>query len=214
MRDRRRPALLVVAALIATFALTGCGGGPENVTLFGTVVDPPFAVAAAPLRTTEGAPFSLAKDTDAPLNLIFFGYTHCADICPAVLSSVASGLAKLTTAQQKQVQLYFVTSDPKRDTSPVLTAYVARFDPRFKALSGDLATIAKVAKSIGVFVDPGNPLASGGYDPNSHGSYVIGINANHQAPIFWNAETAPSQFAADFRFLLTQKPTHLVGPNG
>jgi protein SCO1/2 len=106
-----------------------------------------------------------------------------------------------------------VTTDPKRDTDAVLTDYVTRFNPTYKALTGNLLTIAKVAKSIGVFVDKGNPLAGGGYDPNSHGSYVIGINSRHQAPIFWNGETAPSEFAADFNFLLTEKPQILKGPN-
>ena len=67
----------------------GCGlrqQPPDAVDLYGTVVDPPWTPGSGELTTTDGKPFSLAKDTTAPLTLIFFGYTHCPDICPAVLS--------------------------------------------------------------------------------------------------------------------------------
>lgn len=212
MTRRSRTAAVLAALALALGALTACGGDedPTKVTLTGTVVDPPFTIAADALRTTDGKDYSLAKDTDAELTLVFFGYTHCPDICPAVLSSLASGLAKLTKAQQEQVDLLFITTDPKRDTPAVLDDYIHRFNPRFEALTGDLPTIAKVGKSIGIFVDTGEQLASGGYDPNSHGTYVIAVNSDHQAPLFWGGETSPSQFADDIRFLLTEKPERLT----
>ena len=103
-----------------------------------------------------------------------------------------------------------ITTDPKRDTPEVLADYIHRFNPRFEALTGDLDTIAKVGKSIGIFVDTGEQLASGGYDPNSHGTYIIAVNSDHQAPLFWRGETSPSQFADDIRFLLTEKPEKLT----
>lgn len=197
-------ALLLAALLLAT----GCGQ-EKSVSLHGTVVDPPFTVAADALTTTEGEPYSLAEDTTAPLTLVFFGYTNCPDICPAVLSSITSGLLKLTAEQRDQVDIVFVTSDPERDTPEVLRTYLDRFRAGIVGLSGDLADIAEVGESIGVFVDAGEELPGGGYDPNSHGSYVIGINDRHEAPIFWSGDTAPSQFADDIRFLLTEKPERL-----
>lgn len=196
------------AVLAALLLLAGCGQ-EKSVALHGTVVDPPFTVADDELRTTEGTAYSLARDTTAPLTLVFFGYTQCPDICPAVLSSITSGLLKLSEEQRDQVEIVFVTSDPDRDTAPVLRAYLDRFDQGMVGLSGDLETIAKVGESIGVFVDAGEELPGGGYDPNSHGSYVIGINDRHEAPIFWSGDTAPSQFAEDIRFLLTERPEKL-----
>jgi protein SCO1/2 len=213
IKTRPRIVALVAGVLVALVTLTGCGSSPKNVSLYGTVVDPPYTPSGTALTTTDGGTFSLAKDTTAPLTLIFFGYTHCPDICPAVMSSIASGLAKLSRTQQKQVKLYFISTDPKRDTPKVLADYVSRFNPTFHGLGGDLKAVSAVAKALHVFVDDGTQLASGGYDPNSHGTYVFGINAKHQAPIFWNGETAPSEFASDFRFLLTKKPDHLeAGP--
>lgn len=198
----------LVALLLLT--LTACGGeGEKTVDLHGRVVDPPFTIAADDLETTSGATYSLARNTDAELTLVFFGYTRCPDICPAVLSSIASGLTKLTDAQRKQVELLFITTDPERDTGAELDEYVQRFDPSFQALTGDLDAIATVGKSIGIFIDQGEELASGGYDPNSHGTFVVGVNDEHRAPIFWDGDTAPSEFAADIRFLLTEKPETL-----
>lgn len=198
-----------LALLLTTLLLlTGCGQ-EKAVALHGTVVDPPFTVAADELRTTEGEPYSLAEDTTAPLTLVFFGYTKCPDICPAVLSSITSGLVKLTEEQREQVDIVFITSDPDTDTPEVLRTYLDRFDQGMVGLSGSLTTIAEVGESIGVYVDAGEELPGGGYDPNSHGSYVIGINDKHEAPIFWSGDTAPSQFADDIRFLLTERPEKL-----
>jgi len=202
-------AVRLVAVLLTTMLLAAGCGQEKSVDLHGSVVDPPFTVAGDELTTTEGKPFSLAKDTTAPLTLVFFGYTHCPDICPAVLSSITSGLLKLTEAQRAQVDVVFVTSDPDRDTPKVLRSYLDRFDQGMVGLSGDVKTVAKVGESIGVFVDSGEELPGGGYDPNSHGSYVIAINDKHEAPIFWSGDTAPSQFADDIRFLLTEKPEKL-----
>lgn len=204
-----KPAVRLLAVLLVVLLLASGCGQEKSVDLTGTVVDPPFEVAADELTTTEGKPYSLAEDTTAPLTLVFFGFTNCPDICPAVLSSIASGLVKLTEEQRDQVDIVFVTSDPDRDTPKVLRTYLDRFRDGIVGLSGDVKTVAKVGESIGVFVDDGAQLPNGGYDPNSHGSYVIGINDKHEAPIFWSGDTAPSQFAADIRFLLTEKPEKL-----
>lgn len=214
MTPVRRKSAAVAAVLIVLVALSGCGGNDgKSVDLSGTVVDPPYSVSTAELTTTDGAAYSLSKDTTSTLTLVFFGYTHCPDICPAVLSSIASAITKLTPDQQQQVRLLFITTDPKRDTPAVLADYVSRFSPNFVGLTGELDTILKVAKPLHIYVDDGEALASGGYDPNSHGTQVFGLNAKHEAPIFWGMETSPAQFAADFRFLITEKPEHLKGPN-
>lgn len=201
--------LPLVGVLLAVALVSAGCGADKSVDLAGTPIDPPYPVSSAVLTTDDGASYSLAKDTTKPLTLVFFGYTRCPDVCPTVLSSIASGLAKLTKAQRKDVQVLFITSDPDRDTGPVLHRYLERFDPSFLGLTGDLATIGEVAKSLHIFVDEGEQLESGGYDPNSHGSYVMGITDKHTAPIVWGGDTAPSEFAKDIRFLLTERPDRL-----
>ncbi|MFL6061303.1 MAG: SCO family protein [Marmoricola sp.] len=205
-------ALAALAGVLSAVLLLSACGSTKQVDFAGTVAD--FTIAKGELTTDAGKPFQLATDTTGPLTLVFFGYTHCPDICPTVLSSVASGLAKLSPSQQKEVRLLFVTSDPKRDTGPVLRSYLSRFNPGFTGLTGDLTTIATIGKSIGIFVDEGQKLSSGGYDPNSHSSYVIGVDNHHRGAVFWSGDTAPSQFAHDIRFLLEHGTDHLTSSQG
>ena len=205
-----RTARAVVALLALALLTAGCSS-EKAVDLSGRVVDPPFTIATNTLTTADGKPFTFGKDTTKPLTLVFFGYTHCPDICPTVLSTIASALTKLSAEQRDEVELLFVTSDPKRDTGDVMKSYLERFDPTFRGLTGPIESIAKVGRSMGVFVDDGAKLPNGGYDPNSHTSYVIGIDDSGKAPIFWGGDTAPIQFANDFKFLLTERPDHLKG---
>lgn len=136
------------------------------------------------------------------MNLIFFGFTNCPDVCPVILGSLAAGLTKLTDEDRDQVDVYFVTSDPERDTNAALERYLKRFDPTFVGLRGDLADISEVGESLGIYVDKGERLPSGGYDPNSHGTYVVAMQRDGSAPAFWGMDTTPSQFAGDIETML------------
>ncbi|MDN4173076.1 SCO family protein [Nocardioides sp. SOB77] len=196
---RSRPGLAGVLA--GALLLAGCGGSDEpEVT--GSVVDPPFEVAATPLEDTDGQPFSLADDTDARLTLVFFGYTQCPDVCPLVMQTLTSGLNKLSDAEREQVEVAFVSTDPATDTGPVLRDYLDRFDPTYVGVRGDLDTTAAVAESVGVFVADGEELDSGGYGLDSHSTYVIAVDGNDQAPMFWRQSTSAAQFAHDISTLL------------
>lgn len=201
--QRRRVFGRAAAVSLLLSVLAACGGSTERIDFTGRVVEPPFAVRAAELQDTSGEAVSLGKDGDArQLRLVFFGYTHCPDICPTVLASLASGLTKLTAADRRRVQTFFVTTDPSRDTSEALSTYLSRFDESFEGLSGDIDTTAKIARSVGIYVDQGEELPSGGYDPNSHSTYIVAIDKQGKAPAFWNPDTSPSQFAADITHLL------------
>lgn len=183
--------------------LGACGGSDGDATaLTGTVLDPPFEVASTPLTDTDGEEFSLTADTDARLTLVFFGYTHCPDICPLVMSHLASALTRLDDAQRDEVQVVFVTTDPARDTEDVLRSYLDRLDPTFVGLTGDLDDIVAVGRSVAIGVSDGERLPSGGYDLNTHSTQVVGIDSDDEAPIFWGQDTSSAQFAADITTLL------------
>jgi protein SCO1/2 len=81
--------------------------------------------------------------------LVFFGYTHCPDVCPTTLSEIADTLAKLGPLADR-LQPIFITLDPKRDTQQVLAGYTAAFDPRILGLTGTPDKIAAAAKAYGV----------------------------------------------------------------
>ena len=198
-----RRTLVALAVLAGLAGLTGCAGNaaqPEG-ELRGAVLDAPYAVPPAPLTDTTGAAYSLTRDTDKPLTLVFFGYTKCPDICQVVMSSLASALTRLDEADRERVDVAFVTTDPARDTRPVLRDYLDRYDPEFIGLTADLDTVVDTGKPLAVAVEQGEKLPSGGYEV-THSTHVVGIGADDRASIVWTQGTSAADFASDIHQLL------------
>jgi protein SCO1/2 len=82
--------------------------------------------------------------------VLFFGYTHCPDVCPTTMAELSQALQQLGT-NAARVQVLFVTIDPARDTPNVLSQYVSAFNPTFVGLRPDDAELAKVAKDFRVY---------------------------------------------------------------
>ena len=92
------------------------------------------------------------EDWRGKVVVLFFGFTHCPDVCPTTLADAANALKKLGSDADR-VQVLFVTVDPERDTQKLLAEYVTSFDPRFIALRGDLAATQKVAKEFKIYFE-------------------------------------------------------------
>jgi len=193
---------LLLAGLLAAALLAGCGGDAAGSTRLHGITHAPYRVPAASLTDTDGKPYSLVRDTDKPLTLVFFGYTHCPDICQTVMSSLAVAMQKLDEADRKKVDVVFITTDPARDTPTVLRHYLDRFDPSFIGLTGDLHTIAAVGKPLAVYVAQGQRLPTGGYDLNTHSTQVTAIDSHDRSRVLWTMDTSPAQFAGDIHTLL------------
>ena len=193
---------LAAVLLPAALQLTACGGG-DDAPLTGAVLDEPYVVPTTPLTDTDGASYSLAGDTDKRLTLVFFGYTHCPDVCQVVLSTLASAMTRLDEADHEQVDVVFVTTDPERDTGKVLRNYLDRFDPTFIGLTGPIGSIIDVGKGMAVAVEQGHKLPSGGYDV-THGTSVLAIDGGDEVPILWTQGTSATQFASDVHQLLEE----------
>jgi protein SCO1/2 len=99
------------------------------------------------LTTQHGARFT-DRDIDGVPLALFFGFTHCPDVCPATLMEMTHDLAELGSAGDL-IKVLFVSVDPERDTPDKLAAYMAAFDPRIIALTGPADTIASVARAYG-----------------------------------------------------------------
>jgi protein SCO1/2 len=197
----RAPASAVVLVSILMWAIAGCASSNVKAgDLHGTILDPPFTVSQQALVDTAGQPYSLATSTDKRLTLVFFGYTNCPDICGTVMGNLASAMTRLDGRDRDQVDVVFVTTDPERDTGPVLRRYLDRFDKTFIGVTGPIDQIAAVGKSIAVGM--GQKLPTGGYDVNSHTTQVTGIDSDDQAPIYWGQSTTSLQFAQDIHTLL------------
>ena len=103
--------------------------------------------------------------------VLFFGFTHCPDVCPTTLADLA-GVMKVLGPEADRVQVLFVTVDPERDTPEALAKYVGAFDPRFIALRGDVAATQRLAKEFKIYFEKRKQGESYTLDHSAQ-SYVI-----------------------------------------
>lgn len=130
----------------------------------------PLAGANFKLTDHNGKPRTLA-DFRGKVVALFFGYTHCPDVCPTTLADLAQVMA-LLGKDADNVQVLFVTVDPERDKPEMLVKYMSVFHPSFLGLYGDAEATAQAAKSFSVFYQK-QPTTSGYSMDHSVGTYLI-----------------------------------------
>ena len=121
-----------------------------------------------------------------------------------VLGSLSAGLTKLDDADRERVEVVVVTTDPARDTEQVLRDYLDGFDPTWEGLTGELDAIIELGDPLGIYVNDGKKLPSGGYDLGGHSTSVVGIDDSDQASVYWDQDTSPAEFASDIHTLLNE----------
>ncbi len=151
------------------------------------------------LTDHNGHPRSLS-DFRGKVVAVFFGFTHCPDVCPTTLAELAQTVKRLG-ARGDEVQILFITVDPARDTQKVLAQYVPAFDPRFLGLYGDPATTAKVAAAYKVFFAPQPPNASGNYTVD-HSAAIFVIDRRGRPRLVMGAGRTVSGMVHDVELLL------------
>lgn len=118
--------------------------------LHGVLLGQPQAKPDFVLTTTDGTAFDFRRDTDGLLTLLFFGYTHCPDICPVHMSNIGRVLKDLPVEVTRKIRVVFVTTDPERDTPERLRGWLQGFHPDFIGLTGTPEAIqaAQVAAKL------------------------------------------------------------------
>jgi protein SCO1/2 len=169
--------------------------------LHGAVLAERYVVPGLELTATDGSSYSLAREARRPLTLVFFGYTHCPDICQVVMADIASALTRLDATDREKVGMVFVTSDPQRDDPRTLRTYLDRFDPRFEGLTGELGPILRLGEAVGVEIRKGRRLPSGGYEV-AHGTQVLGVDAEGEVAVVWTQGTSAAELAEDLTLIL------------
>ena len=143
-----------------------------GLVLFGAVVVifDRLSMPAAQQVATIGGPFKLTDQNGQTVSeqdfkghpfLVFFGFTHCPDVCPTTLFEVSEILRSLGPDADR-TRAVFITVDPERDTPAVMKDYLSSFDPHLSGLTGDPAAVAAVAKAYRVYYKK-VPLDQGGY---------------------------------------------------
>jgi protein SCO1/2 len=135
--------LLVLALLVAWRQAT------RPYVYQGALIDPPVPAADFTLSDQNEQPFRLSQQHGRVV-LLFFGYTHCPDVCPATLT-VYKKIKDSLGGESEQVRFVFITVDPERDTPEQLRRFVGAFDPSFIGLSGSREQLQAVWQAYGVY---------------------------------------------------------------
>jgi protein SCO1/2 len=195
MNQRTSRILLVLGAFVA------------GLVLFSAVVFIVTGRSPAPIAmpSAVGGPFNLVDQNSKPITdkdmnghpfLVFFGFTHCPDVCPTTLFEVSEILRALGPGA-KDVRALFITVDPERDTPKVLKDYLSSFDPRVIGVTGDEASIAAVIKAYRVYAKK-VPQDGGGYTMD-HTAIVYLMGKDGRFIVPFNMKRRPEEAAEDLK---------------
>jgi len=127
----------------------------------GSLIDPPVKAPDFELTAADGTQFHL-EGFQGEIVLLYFGYTFCPDVCPTTLYDLTK-VKSFLGESASDIRVAMITVDPKRDTLPVLGAYVTTFDPAFYGLSGDFEILEAVWEDYGIYRKESPVNSSAGY---------------------------------------------------
>ncbi len=184
--------------LLACF-LVACGHSQAPAKLYGADIAGADFVGDFDLLDHHGAKRQLS-DYQGKVVVLYFGYTHCPDVCPTAMADMAK-MMKLLGSDANQVQVLFVTLDPERDSQQVLAKYVPSFDERFVGLYGNAQQTAEVAKIYKVFFEKKDVAGKSGYTiDHSAGAFVF--DKAGKVRIYFRNGQKPNEMASDLKQLL------------
>jgi protein SCO1 len=168
----------LIAFLIAAVIVIGGFVYEEFLVPPSALVHSPFAIGGAFTLTDQNGEVRHDRDFRDKLMLVYFGYSYCPDVCPTTLLAITRALKRLGP-RAKAITPIFITVDPDRDTPKQLRTYISNFDPRFVALTGTPAEIAKVASEYHVYYKK-RFAADGSYTmDHSSAIYLMGRDGHY-----------------------------------
>lgn len=243
MRGVPGRAALRSAVVVGGLVLTGCGQDPTGAAdaspaghasvttqddgFHGTLMQQAQPRPDLALPTTSGEPFDLGDRPEDEITLLFFGYTHCPDLCPTTMADLGLARDMLTPEIRDRVQVVFVTEDPARDTPDALREWLDRFDPEFTGLIGGNEATAAALRELYLpesarVADPSTAIVhphedgehageAHGQDGGVHGHGNYGVD--HAGAVYawgpggqsivYTGGTTPDQYAEDLIRLAT-----------
>jgi len=186
----------IITCSLALLA-AGCDGGPKFKS---TDITGAEYGKALDLTDHNGKPRHL-EDFRGKAVAVFFGFTHCPDVCPTTLAEM-SQVVKSLGPEGDRVQVLLVTVDPERDTREALAKYVTAFDPRFLGMYGDLEATRRVAKDFKVYFEKRKTGDSYSVDHSAQ-SYVI--DPQGRLRLFVRHDRISSDLPDDLKTLLREK---------
>ncbi len=200
--------LLPVALLALAVAVTACGPSSPTAAVarglepgddgwHGLPLEVDRTMPDVRLTDVHGDPVDLAADTAGDPTLLFFGYTHCPDICPVHMAAIAAAMRAVDVTTH-DLDVVFVSVDPERDTPERIGEWLGHFDSRFVGLHGDIDVIADALGRLdlpGPVVEGPDPRGEG--DLIGHPAQVIGFDADGRAQRAWPFGTRRADWVND-----------------
>ena len=175
----------------------------EQLGLAGDALSAPLPRPQFSLTDTNGNPFDFRAATSGQLTLLFFGYTHCPDICPGHFTSLAAGLRGMPPELREQVQVVFVGVDAERDTRERVRDWLDHFDPRFIGLTGSEEQLAVAQRAALVPAASVEDRWQDGYSV-AHASWILVYTPDDQAHLRYSFGTTAAQWSHDLERLLRE----------
>jgi protein SCO1 len=194
MMDRTTRPLVVVAAfasslVVALVVVLWLLGGLRGVTA-------PSAIGGPFQLTDQAGQAVTEKNLQGKPTLIFFGFTHCPDVCPTSLFEISEVLRAMGKDADR-INAYFISVDPERDTASAMKDYLSSFDPHLKGLTGDTDAVAKVVSGFRVYAKK-VPLKDGDYTMDHTALiYLMDRDGKFVAP--FNLKRTPEEAAKDLK---------------
>jgi protein SCO1/2 len=178
-------ASLLIGLLVMLWAM----GGVRGVTA-------PAAIGGPFQLTDQSGAVVTEKNLQGKPSLVFFGFTHCPDICPTSLFEM-SEILRAMGKDADRVNAYFISVDPERDNNEAMKDYLSSFDPHLKGLTGDPEAVAKVLSAYRVYAKK-VPLKDGDYTMDHTAlTYLMDRDGRFVAP--FNLNRKPEEAAADLK---------------
>ena len=201
-----RSLVRALVALTFSAASTACGPpapgeGNEPARVF---LDEPLLLPDASLEASSGGRFNLRDDTQGDVTLVFFGYTHCPDVCPVHMANLAAVLRDLPLEVTRRVDVLFITTDPERDTGERLREWLGSLHPRFIGLRGTREEITDIEEALGIpvsVVSPDEETADGGYFVG-HAAQVLAFTRGDTAHVAYPWGTRQRDWLSDLPVLV------------
>lgn len=182
-------------------------GGSFNGDTLGKPVELTAADRTAQFSSSAGGTTTLGDLQQGKLMLLYFGYTHCPDVCPTTLADLGQALRKLPAQVQAHTQVVFVTADPDRDTPAVMKAWLSHFDQSlvnpYIGLTANVKQIDTVATTMGIPLEPPVKQSNGSVTVQ-HGAQTLAF-LNDRSTLLWTSGTTPEQYGHDVTLLLTKE---------
>ena len=193
---RISPRAAGIVALVGALFAVSCSQPPPPQPVVATLLEPPLELPEVTLTDKADGVFT-QEQLHGRFNLLFFGFTHCPDICPLTLAVLARMRAEWNTPHIDVPQVVFVSVDPARDNPAQIDTYLGLFDPSFQGVTGPREAMDPWLKALGVAVHM-QPHAEGEPYTVTHNSTIYVVGPGGELIAVYSAPHDAAVIAADF----------------